>query len=206
MTRTLRTLLVAALFAPLAACVTLFPEAEPSQLYRFGEEVPVASEAAGDPVAVSLAPTGFAQAAGGDRILTVTGGEAAYIAEARWISPASVLFDEAVARAFQGSDGRARLVTRGEAAKADYVLKLDVRRFETRYAYEDATPEVLVEVRALLTRSKDRAVVGERVFTSQVPADRNRVGAIVSAYDTAAGEVIGSLYEWVNSTPSNPDR
>ena len=34
-----------------------------------------------------------------------------------WVSPAAVLFDEAVARTFQGG-GPARLVTRGEVAKA----------------------------------------------------------------------------------------
>ncbi len=202
----LRSLLAAALLIPLGACVTLFPKAEPSQLYRFGDTPPAAAETSGPPMAVHLGPTGFVQAAGGDRILTVTGGEAAYIAESRWVSPASVLFDEAVERAFQGSEGRVRLITRGEAVKADYVLKLDVRRFETRYEYKDATPEVAVEVRALLTRSKDRAVIGEKLFSSQVTAERNRVGAIVAAYDQASDEVIGQLYGWVSSTPSSPDR
>jgi len=205
MTR-LRTLIVAALLVPLAACVTLFPKAEPSQLYRFGDTPPAVAEAAGSPIAVLKAPTSFVQAAAGDRILTVTGGQAAYIAESRWVSPASVLFDEAVARTFQGSGGRVRLITRGESVPADYVLKLDVRRFETRYADEDAAPEIAVEVRALLTRTDDRAVVGEKVFTAQVPAGDNRVGAIVAAYDQATGEVIGQLYDWLNSTPSNPAR
>lgn len=201
-----RMLLVAALALPMAACVSLFPKGEPAQLYRFGDDLPAAAAVAGSPFAVQLGPVDFADAASGDRILSVTGGEAAYIANSRWVSPAKVLFEEAVAHAFQGSDGRARLVTRGESVKADYVLKLDVRRFETRYAYKDAAPQVLVEVRALLTDNKDRAVVGERVFSAEVPAAENRVSAIVAAYDQATDQVLGDLYAWVNSSPKSPAR
>jgi cholesterol transport system auxiliary component len=68
-----------------------------------------------------------------DRLLSVTNGEAAYISDARWVSPAIVLFDEAVARAFEADNSRARLVTRGEALKAAMALRLEVRSFETDY-------------------------------------------------------------------------
>jgi len=201
MRRLTKTLLVAVLMIPLGACISLFPKSKPSQLYRFGVEQTQTTQATTSArFGVLKSPTSFVQAAAGDRILTVTQGQAAYIKEARWVSPAEVLFDEAVARAFQGTGGSARLITRGEIVKADYVLKLDVRSFETRYGYPDAVPEVVVETRALLTRSNDLGVVGERVFTARVPADSNRVGAIVAAYDQATGQVIPELYAWVNST------
>ena len=113
MTRLTRALLAAVLFIPLAGCISLLPKAKPSQLYRFGTEV---SEPAGPSSRASFGvlktPATFVQAAASDRILTVTQGEAAYIKDARWVSPAAVLFDEAVARTFQGG-GPARLVTRG---------------------------------------------------------------------------------------------
>jgi cholesterol transport system auxiliary component len=85
-------------------------------------------------------------------------------------------------------------------AKADYVLKLDVRTFETRYAYPEAVPDVVIEVRALLSSNQDRSVIGERVFTSTARAADNRVGAIVPAYDQAVDSVLTELYGWVNST------
>ena len=60
---------------------------------------------------VLKAPTGFVRAGAGDQILTVLpGGETAYIAQARWVSPAQVLFDEALERAFDADPGRARLI------------------------------------------------------------------------------------------------
>jgi cholesterol transport system auxiliary component len=200
MRRLTKTLLVAVLMIPLGACISLFPKSKPSQLYRFGAEPAQSVQTrAGAAFGVLKSPTTFVQAGASDRILTVTQGQAAYIKEARWVSPAEVLFDEAVARAFQGTGGRARLITRGEVVKADYVLKLDVRSFETRYGYPEAVPEVVVETRALLTRSDDLSVVAERVFTASVPAGANRVGSIVAAYDQATGQVISELYAWVNS-------
>ena len=94
---------------------------------------------------------------------------------------------------------RARLVTRGEVAKADYVLKLDVRTFEARYPGPKLAPEVVVETRAMLTRNDNRELVAEEVFISRVQASENRVGSIVAAYDQATDEVISDIYAWVNS-------
>ena len=156
-------------------------------------------DAVGLKFGVLKSTTDFVAAAASDKILTVTRGEAAYIKDARWVSPASVLFDEAVDRTFQGSTGRARLITRGEVAKADYVLKLDVRTFEARYPGPKLAPEVVVETRAMLTRNDNRELVAEEVFTSRVQAGENRVGSIVAAYDQATEEVISDIYAWVNS-------
>jgi cholesterol transport system auxiliary component len=174
---------------------------KPVDLYRFGAQPAQTVQSSAARFGVLKTPIDFVEAAGSDRILTVTGGSVAFIKGARWASPAEVLFDEAVNRTFQNEGGRARLLNRGEVAKADYVLKLDVRTFETRYAYEKAIPEVVVEVRALLSRNDNRAVVGERVFTATAPAADNRVSAIATAYDQAVGQVLGELHGWVNSTP-----
>ena len=196
-----RALVAAVLTLPLGACVSLFPKADPVQLYRFGTEPPAAAAVAGTPFGVLKLPTTFTRASASDRILTVTGGEAAYVKDARWVAPAAVLFDEAVNRAFQGADGRARLITRGEVAQADYTLKLDVRTFESRYLNgPKAPPEVVVETRAVLTSNVDRKLIGEKMFTARVAAGDNRMAAIVPAYDEAVDKVVGDLYGWVNST------
>ncbi|HEX6859122.1 MAG TPA: ABC-type transport auxiliary lipoprotein family protein [Caulobacteraceae bacterium] len=202
MRRLTKTLLVVALMLPLGACASMiFGKGKPVILYRFGAEPAQTVQSSAARFGVLKTPIDFVEAAASDRILTITDGKAAYIADSRWVSPAEVLFDEAVDRTFQNEAGRARLLSRGEVAKADYVLKLDVRTFETRYAYEKAIPEVVVEVRALLSRNDNRAVVGERVFTSTVQASDNRVSAITAAYDQAVSDVLGQLHGWVNSTP-----
>jgi cholesterol transport system auxiliary component len=193
-----------ALSLALSGCISLFPKADPSGLYRFGHAAPPAASApetapTDKAFGVFKTPTVFTRAAMGDRLLTVTNGEAAYIAGARWVSPATVLFDEAVARAFEAEPSRARLVTRGETAKAVMALRLEVRSFETDYVNgPKAAPEVLVEIRAVMVRSNDRALLGDKVFQARVKAADNRVGAIVPAYDAANAKVLSEIIAWVN--------
>lgn len=185
----------------LSACISLFPKAKPSQLYRFDGTPPSAEQSAGRPSArYGVVKTGgtFVSAASGDRILSVTGSQAAYIAESRWVSPAVTLFDEALARAFDVNAGAARLVTRGEAARADYALRVDVTRFETVYDQgPKAAPMVVVALRLSLTKS-DRTLVASDLIEAQARAGDNRVSAIVEAYDKAVGEALNGLVAWTN--------
>ena len=197
MRRLTKTLLAAAMMVPLAACISLFPKSKPAQLYRF--EIPaVETTQANAQVGVLLNPIAFQAASASDRILTVTGGEAAYVKDARWVSPASTLFEEAVIRAFRG--GRARLLQRGDVAQAQYALKLEVLTFETRYASPGSAPQVVVAVHGLLSRNADRTVVSDRVFTATAQASDNRMGGIVPAYNEALGSVLGEVTGWVNET------
>ena len=201
---TLRSLAVAAIAASLAGCVTVFPKAEPAALYRFGHAPAESSAPAADKsFGIFRTPTIFTRAAMSDRLLSVTNGEAAYIADARWVSPAIVLFDEATARAFEAQGSRARLVTRGEIAKAAATLRLEVRSFETDYVDgPKAAPEVLVEVRAVMTRGSDRALLGDQVFVARVKASDNRLSAIIPAYDQAVGQVLSEVVAWVSAAES----
>lgn len=196
---TLRSLGVAAVAIALTGCISLFPKSKPAGLYRFGHVAAESSRPATEKTfGVFKGPTVFTRAAMSDRLLSVTDGQAAYISDARWVSPAIVLFDEAVARAFEGENSRARLVTRGEALKAVMALRLEVRSFETDYVNgPKAPPEVLVEIRAVMTRSNDRALLGDKVFVARVKAADNRLGAIVPAYDQAVGQALSEIVAWV---------
>ena len=202
----LRTGAIAVMALSLTGCVSLFPKADPAQLFRFGggEGEAAAPTAQASPVGafgVLKAPTGFVRSAAGDRILTVSpGGETAYIGGSRWVSAASVLFDEALERAFDADSGRARLISRGEVGKAELVLKLDVRAFEADYANgPKSAPAVRVEVRALITRNLDRSLVSDQVFTARIPAGENRVGAIAAAFDKATAQVFAQVISAVEA-------
>ncbi len=197
----LRPLIITGLALGLSACVTLIPEADPSQLYRFGAGMGQASEVPrpAGAVGVVLSGSSFPRASSGDQILTLTGSRAAYVARARWVAPASVLFDEALAQAFDRNAGPARLIHRGEVRPASMFLRLDVRRFETVYDLdEDAAPVIIVQVRATLTPRDDRTQVTEEMFEARVRAADNRVHQIVSAYDAAVGEVLEDVVDWSN--------
>lgn len=182
----------------LGGCISLFPKSKPAQLYRFDNE-PASAEAAMPPANARVVARGelrFQTAAAGDRILTMTGAGAAYIAGARWVSPAPVLFEESLIRAFQTGAGP-RLAEGGSTIRATEVLNLDVQTFETRYDQGDkAAPEVVVQVRAQLLRTSDRMVIADQLFTSAQRAGDNRVGPIVQAYDAAVRDVLGKLASW----------
>ena len=199
----LRSLALVALAVSLSACVTVFPKSEPSQLYRFDGTPPAggpsAPTAAGEQFGVVRAGSGFVQAASSDRLLTITNNQVAYIANSRWVSPASTLFNEAMARAFDANTGPARLMTRGEVGKADYSLRADVTRFEAVYDRgPKAAPNIAVELRVSLVKA-DRTLAGSKLIHAEVRAGDNRVSAIVAAFDQAVGQVLGQLVDWVNA-------
>lgn len=194
----------------LAGCISLFPKSDPSHLYRFGGQ---AAEVAG-PAAPAASRVGFlrpaatfSRASASDQILAITGEQVAYIGQARWVSPASTLFDEAVAKAFDANVGPARLVTRGEFGKAAYTLRLDVRNFEAIYDQgEKAAPQVLIRVRGTITRNADRTVVAERIFEQSQRAGDNRVTAIVAAFDSGVGQFTSELVGWANGVAAQTPR
>ena len=182
----------------LSGCISLFPKSKPAQLYRF--DYAKTAEAPTPPasalVGILKLNSSFTKAANGDRIMTITGNsDVAYIAEARWAAPASVLFDEAVDRAFLANPS-VRLINRGEVGKADYVMKLDVTRFEVAYAAPKVTPEVLVSVTGTLTRSGERTLVSEQTFTRKVRASGDRQAAIVGGFSVATEGVLDEVVAW----------
>jgi cholesterol transport system auxiliary component len=193
---------VAALGAlTLAGCISLFPKSDPAQLYRIDATAPAnrAAPGATGPRGVLKLNTVFPRASGGDRILTVTGQETAFIAESRWVAPVQILFDEAVARAFDGP-GATRLIGRGESGRADMVLRLDVRNFEAVYLDgKDAAPTVVLRMRAVTSRTSDRSLIAEKLFEAKVRAGDNRVGAIVAAFNEAVGSVLTELVGWTDA-------
>jgi cholesterol transport system auxiliary component len=200
MTRALlRLAALCACAAALAGCISLLPKSKSAQLYRFGPMPAAQAPAPAAPTGVAVFRTNgsFQGESGDDRILTITGGKAAYIAQSRWVAPATVLFDEAVSAAFDASP--VRLIARGQQGRSAYALRLDVRNFEARYdAGPDAAPTIVVRVHAALNKS-DQTIVGEQIFEGSAHADGNRVGEIVAAYNKALGEVLGKIVSWTQT-------
>lgn len=172
----------------------------PVQMYRFG--LPVEAPAAqGDTTAtktVAIRRVDFPVASGDDRILGVTGTEAAYIGGARWVSPASTLFDESLKAAFIARSDRIRIQDRREPGATPYVLQVAVSTFEARYAAPGDAPDVVITARVQLraTQGPTQGRTDERVFTVTQPAGENRVSAIVTAFDTATRDINTQIADW----------
>ncbi len=185
----------------LAGCITLFPKTKSVQLYRFGVQTmaPV-----GDPpqalVAILKGPTLFNRAASGDRILTMTGQQSAYIADARWFDSASLLFDASLINSFAQSKGRARLIRSGDGASASLNLRLDVRAFEVRYNARGRKPLAAVNVQGLLVDADSRTIIAQNLFDCEHPADANRVRDLVEALDAAVSDCQAKIVTWTNAT------
>jgi cholesterol transport system auxiliary component len=196
---TVRTLpLIVAAAVGLSGCISLFPKAKPLNTYKLTAAVPAPSANAATGAVVLRSPTVFTTAASGDRILTVTGAEAATIAGARWVAPASQMFDEALSAAFASTS--TRLTIRGDVTPADQVLRVEVRTFETRYAGgEGAAPTVVIEARASLTDLRNRTASASREFRAEQVASENRVGPIVDAYNAATTQIVTEIARWTES-------
>jgi cholesterol transport system auxiliary component len=181
--------------------VTVFPKQAPVQLYRFGGAfAPAQNAPAGPAFMVEVLPINFSADAAGDRILTVTGAEAAYIGNARWVTSATNLFEQALTNAFEADAGPARLMSRGEPVRPDLYLKLDVRRFDANYLQgAGGAPTVEVAVDAALSAPASRMISAERLFSATVPADANRGGRIAAAFDQAVTSVLQPLVKWVDA-------
>ncbi|MFI4935660.1 MAG: ABC-type transport auxiliary lipoprotein family protein [Caulobacterales bacterium] len=194
-----RVLAVAAATLALGGCITLFPKATPAPLYRFGEQVTAAQAPSDTHFAVLDDTLGFDRTASTDRILTINGNEVAYIKDARWAVAAPLMFHTAVQHAFDSAGGPARLIERGEAWRPDYVMKVDVLRFEARYDHgAGAAPTIVVRLRATLNKGMDHALVGDRLFEASIAASDNRVGPITEAFDQATSKVLTDLVAWVD--------
>ncbi len=194
----MRLAVVAAGAAALSACA-LLSTPDPVQTYRFGSGPEAANTALVSPVQVSLRRIEFPEAVEGDKILGVTGTETAYIKGARWVSPASDLYQESLENAFAAQATRVRLIGPRELIRGERSLDIDVRAFEARYDAPGAVPVVVVTARARLLALPDRTVAAERTFTVQQPAAANRVSAIVEAFDIAARDLNTQIVDWTDA-------
>jgi cholesterol transport system auxiliary component len=192
----------------LGGCITVLPKAKPVQLYRFGPPAtggaPSAVSPGGAARDVVLAEVRLPPGAAGDGVLTLTGDQAAYIGGARWLEPASLLFQADVEAAFAARARGVLLLDRGQASAAAAVLRVDVTRFETRYAEgSGAPPTVVVRLRATLDRPGGGGVLA-REFDAEQPAGADRVSDLVSAYDAAVAHVLADLVAWTDAAAPGP--
>jgi cholesterol transport system auxiliary component len=182
----------------LAGCA-LLSTPDPVQNYRFGDvDPPAMTQTAGRPVLV-LAPIEFPAAASGDRILTANGGQVAYLAGSRWISPAQTLYSASLQAAFLRDARRVSLSDRREVPGPAQTLDLDVTTFEARYVNGvEYAPTVVIAGRARIVGA-DRATRAEQTFLVQQPASENRVSAVTAAYDVAVAAFNAQVVAWADA-------
>ena len=143
-----------------------------------------------------LAPTGLATT----RIaLHRAAIELEYYARANWTDLAPAMVQTLVVESFENSD---RIVAVGREAlglRADYVLKLELREFQSEYT-EGAIPTAHVRLNAKLVKMPQRMIVGSKSFEARVGASADRIEDIVAAFDDALGKALKNLVVWTLQT------
>tara|TARA_R110002124_G_scaffold1383_5_gene8088 strand:- start:1010 stop:1624 length:615 start_codon:yes stop_codon:yes gene_type:complete len=191
---------VTAAVAVLGGC-SLLATPDPVQLYRFGAGAEVGNgPVLAEPIQVALRRIEFPDASKGDRILGITGTEAAYIAGARWVSPAEDLYAQSLQESFLSQASRVRLIGRRELTPTTRTLDIDVRTFEARYEQAGTAPLIVISATARMLRLPERTVVSERTFTVSQPASENRVSSIVAAFDIASRDLNTQIVDWTEVT------
>jgi len=207
-THVLKIAAVAVVALGLSGCINVLPKTKPVQLYRFGYAPASLGKGAPAPVAgtiltpINLGQVDFPQEASGDRVTTTEGNEVTYVAGSRWAAPAKQLFFEAVREGFSRSATTVRLDPRGPVA-TQYRLDLSVHKFESAYAR--GRPTVMVAMDARVIRLSDRAVIGQRYVTVEVPVRRNDMSMMAEAYDEATSKAVAELVGFTQETvAANP--
>jgi cholesterol transport system auxiliary component len=198
MTKPLRaSILLAVLAASLCGCVSLLPKSKPAQLYRFGAASSPPTPPAESRAGLVLGQVAFPRASTSDGILTTVGDQTAYVAGARWVAPARVLFQEAAERAFEDRSTTSQIVNLGDVGPAAALLRLDVLTFEARYARPGRAPTATIELTARLSRADGR-LLGQKAFSAEIPAPSDSVSGIVKGLDAATDKVLGEVVGWTD--------
>jgi len=76
---------------------------------------------------------------------------------------------------------------------SEYVLQIDIRRFEADYTEGGVAPKVHVVLDCTLARRVGRELVTNFVAEGVAQASENRMGPVVAAFESAANEALATL-------------
>ena len=166
---------------------------EPPDLYRLAPPANAGGEAA-LAWAISVPRPRASSSLDTQRIAVVMPGHRFdYLAGARWADAAPQMVQQMLVDAL-GPPGRfSTAVAAPSRVPADLLLDIELRRFEAVYANVDEAPTVVVEMQASLVDGRKGARVASFDSRAEVTAARNDRGAVVAAFEQAAGKVVDGV-------------
>lgn len=202
MTRLPHLVLGVALLA-LAGCSGLLPQpSPPPSLYRLTPPGDFAADPRVVPLQLAIdAPTAEAALDTTRIALTRNPTTLDYFADAAWTDRLSSILQSLLVASFDNAHVLAAAGPQGGSLRAECVLITELRHFEA--AYNGAgPPHWQIEITAKLVKLPERALIAERSFRGDEPAERNDMGAIVEAADKAWRGVAKDLVGWTAETLS----
>jgi cholesterol transport system auxiliary component len=185
---------VLSLLLSLNGCTGLFhSNARPEEVY-FLRAAPIPSGAA--PVATSLRfnrPTADPGLQSTQITLVKSDRRMSFFLAARWpASPANVVEMLAVEK-LRGSGLWQSVADSASPFPSDYIVLVNIRRFEADYTGGGAAPDIHVVLDCLVGRREGREVVKSFLAEGTAPAAANKLSAVVAAFETATNAALDSL-------------
>jgi cholesterol transport system auxiliary component len=130
-----------------------------------------------------------------DRIvLTRAGGRLDYFAAASWADRLPQVLQRVTIDALRARGAFGAVQSDAAPFNTDFTLQIEVRRFAAEYA-DTGAPTVHVVLDCTLGRRSDRGILTSFTAEASVPAGDNRLGAVIEAFDRAAGMALQQIVE-----------
>lgn len=117
---------------------------------------------------------------------------------AAWSDSAPEMLQTLVVHAFEDSGHIVAVGRQASGLRADYLLLLDLRAFES--VYEGGSPQATVTLHAKLVHAPTNRVLAGRTFHAAEPAADTQVPAVIGAFERALGELLPELIGWTLAT------
>lgn len=195
-------LLVALL--PLSGCFKGFTSQVPvQQVFVLGVHTPPAPAAASSasPPTLQVLLLGTAAGLAGDQVVVVHGTRLDAYATARWASSAPGMLQELTVEALRRAGSYAVVEPDGGPFTAQYLLSVQLRRFDAEYG-DVGPPTVHVALVCTLGERDGQGVPRTFVAESAVKAQEDRMQAVIDAFQQATDQVLSQLI--ADSGPPTP--
>jgi cholesterol transport system auxiliary component len=190
----LRACAVAALAVSATGCTGLFhSNARPEQVYLL-RATPVPPGTA--PIATSLRlnrPTAGPGLETTQIMLVQSDRRMSFFLAARWAAVPANMIETLGAEKLRGSGLWQSVADSASPFPSDYVLLVNVRRFEADYTSGNVAPEVHVVLDCIVGKREGREVIKSFLAEAAVPASANKLSAVVAAFESATNAALDSL-------------
>jgi ABC-type uncharacterized transport system auxiliary subunit len=116
-----------------------------------------------------------------------------YFADVRWSGPLDEVLQGLAVQELHSHPGMRNVSTDTSAFPSDYWLEIEVLDFQAEYGGTNTAPTVHVHFLARIGNSADRRILGRFEPDVHEAAAANRMGAIIEAYNRAAGSALAEI-------------
>jgi cholesterol transport system auxiliary component len=184
------------LSAALAGCGGLFhSNLRPDQVYIL-RSTPIPAGAATQPVGASLRvnrPTANPGLDSSQVVLVQSDRRMSFFSMSRWASPPANLVEMLAVEKLRASGAWQSVADSTSAFPSDYVVLINVRRFEADYTGGGVAPEVHVVLDCIVGKREGREVIASFLAEGSVKVSENRMSTVVPAFESAANAALDSV-------------